>query len=92
MKTQEIEQTVSNCCFGLVRRVKTFANPTGYEICIACGDPCTRTYPPCPMGICDGSGLVGSSYYDHDSHSHIPDGDVACLHTKDEDDYDPNLD
>lgn len=87
---------VSSCCFeemNITREPNTAAL-LGYTVmydCKACGSACTAQLPPCPDGICDGSGRVGVTAYDSDSHNYYPDGDEPCPHTVSEPDHDPDL-
>lgn len=73
---EENEKTVSSCCYapviGLLSR------------CSACGGSCSLTWPPCPLNICDGSGIVARTHYDSDSHTYQPDGEELCECGKDE--------
>jgi hypothetical protein len=98
-KQEPEERTkVSDCCHAAIVSVaaKDYVGILARHVpahaeCIECGHPCREVYPPCPLGICDGSGLVGKTAYDSDSHNYYPDGDEPCLCTKSEPEHEPEV-
>jgi hypothetical protein len=79
------EPTVSSCCYAETIATRE-PNPdaiSGFTVmheCKACGSACTLTWPPCPLGICDGSGEVVNWAHDYDTHQDYPDGTKDCPH------------
>lgn len=77
-EVEEIEgvELVSSCCFEDVIEIGST------KICTQCEETCHLAYPPCPDGVCDGSGLVPALHWDQDMKMYFPDGDEQCIHLR----------
>ncbi len=53
----DLEDKVSKCCFATLITTTTIRGKQVLR-CGDCGDATEPVDPPCPLGICDGSGLV----------------------------------
>lgn len=69
MSMPEEEKTVSSCCFVPLTR-------DGLH-CTKCGEKCTKTWPSCPLSICNGSGICSAPA--------LEDSERMCPHTIDDD-------
>lgn len=62
MSLEEPMKTVSSCCNAPTRVKEGVIKPSlpAQKVleCTDCGDECTLTWPPCPLNICDGSGIT----------------------------------
>jgi hypothetical protein len=78
---EENARTVSDCHGAPVDETRSlFGNPHAPEYsCSECRKRCVATWPPCPEGACDGSGLVSKSTWDQDSKCWVPDGEEECV-------------
>lgn len=76
IQTEEIEdiELVSSCCYEMIVEMGSM------KVCSSCEEICTSVYPPCPDGICDGSGEAPDYYLDSETHLMMLNGTKPCLH------------